>query len=172
MGVQPTCRRRGSSSSQLHSGCWWLIYHGCSWLHIPAQEVAYGQALLQVFAGCNSCSVCLPCSGDACPQLHSAAQNTRGVCFHEGAAATAVALWSAVGAQQKVLEEHGVTLEQGLCHELGLNSQTHKAGTKSEHSWAVVESPLQDSPGKAPSQPSRIVPSRVPSAACLASGWR
>lgn len=40
--------------------------------------------------------------------------------------ATAVALWSAVGAHQEVLGEHRVMLEQGLCCELGLNSQAHK----------------------------------------------
>lgn len=52
-------RRRGSPSSWLCSGCWRLICHGCSQLHIPVQEVAYSQALLRAFTGCHSCSVCL-----------------------------------------------------------------------------------------------------------------
>lgn len=83
-----------------------------------------------------------------------------GVCLHEGAAAAAVALWSAVQAQEKVLEEHGVTLEQGLCH--GLNSQTHKACARSDHGWDVVESPVQGRQGEAPSQPSRSIPPTSP----------
>lgn len=70
-----------------------------------------------------------------------------------------------------MLGEHGAMLEQGLCHELGLNSQTHKAGAESERGWAVVES-LKDSLGEAPLQPSRAVPSRTPSAARLVSGQR
>lgn len=61
-------------------------------------------------------------------------------------------------------------LEQGLCHELGLNSQTHKAGAKGECGWAVAESLMQDSLGEAPLQPPRTVPSCIPSAARLASG--
>lgn len=60
-----------------------------------------------------------------------------------------------------MLGEHGVMLEQGLCHELGLNSQTHEAGAESERGWAVVES-LKDSLGEAPLQPSLPSPPAPP----------
>lgn len=59
----------------------------------------------------------------------SAALPTRGACFH---AVAVVALWAAVGAQQKVLEELTVLLGQKLCQELVLHSETHKAGAKNE----------------------------------------
>lgn len=62
-------RRRGSSSSRLPSGCQRLIYHSCSRLHIPAQEVACGQAPLPVFAGCNSSSMCLLAAGMRVPRF-------------------------------------------------------------------------------------------------------
>lgn len=62
--------------------------------------------------------------------------------------ATAVALWSAVGAQQEVLGEHRVMLEQRLCYDLGLNSNAHKVGAKTGRGWVMVGSPMQDSLGR------------------------
>lgn len=85
--------------------------------------------------------------------------------------ATAVALWSAVGAEQEVPGEHRVMLEQGLCYDLGLNSNTHKVDAKSGRGWVMVGSPMQDSLGKAPLQLSCIVPSCIPSTTCSTSGW-
>lgn len=63
----------------------------------------------RVVAGCDDV---VACDVNSCPQPPSAAQNTRGGCFHEGAAVAAVASCSAAGAQ---LEKHGIMLEQGSC---------------------------------------------------------
>lgn len=81
--------------------------------------------------------VCLQWGHVSPASQHFPEHKAWGACFCEGAAATAVALRPAARAQQKALD--GVTLEQGLCRELGLNSQAHKACARSEHGWAVVE---------------------------------
>lgn len=60
-------------------------------------------------SGCDNVAAC---GVDSCAQSHSAAQNARRGCFHEGAAVTAVAFCSAVRAQ---LERCRTMLEHGLC---------------------------------------------------------
>lgn len=85
-------------------------------------------------AGCDNVAAC---GVNLYPQCHSAAQNAKGGCFHEGAAVAAVGFCSAVRAQ---LEKHGKMLEQGLCRFKFTDTQTHKAGAKSEYVWAVTES--------------------------------
>lgn len=79
-------------------------------LSSTADAWMHGSLLMpRVVAGCDNVAAC---GVDSCPQSHSATQNTRGGCFHEGGAMAAVAFCSSVRAQ---LEKHGIILEQGLC---------------------------------------------------------